>query len=162
MHGEMRHSLPQVNLPSGGDYYTTTTQAADEKFFDQLLCIESSQNPDMGPQYAGVAYSCRCISFPLNHIELPECPDPPAGNAGSNAILAACPAAVGEPSPAAAYQQGGPIFVLDAKIVSSQPLTVPFPAFSSQCTDSFQPGFLEPIPLMEQVCSHKCELRVLM
>ena len=86
--------------------------------------------------------------------DLLKCADPPAGNAGSNAILAACPAAIGEPSPATAYQQGGPIFVLNASVGSSQPLTVPFPAFSSQCTDSFQPGFLEPIPLAEQVRSH--------
>ena len=31
------------------------------------------------------------------------------------------------------------------------PFTVPFPAFSSECVDSFQPGFLNLLPSAEQV-----------
>ena len=45
--------LPQVNLPSSGDFYSVSIQAANQKFFDQLMCIESSQNPNLGSQYSG-------------------------------------------------------------------------------------------------------------
>ena len=47
--------LPQVNLPSSGDFYSVSIQAANQKFFDQLMCIESSQNPNLGSQYSGEA-----------------------------------------------------------------------------------------------------------
>ena len=67
----IRHVLPQVNLPSSGDFYSVSIQAANQKFFDQLMCIESSQNPNLGSQYSGEAW-CRVQGQRK----------PPAGRAG--------------------------------------------------------------------------------
>ena len=49
----------QVSLPAAGDFYDVRTQAADNKFFDQLLCIKSSQNPNLGDNYAGAVATTR-------------------------------------------------------------------------------------------------------
>lgn len=43
----------QVNLPNNGDFYSVTIQAADNQFLDQLLCIQSSRNPNLGDFYPG-------------------------------------------------------------------------------------------------------------
>lgn len=44
----------QVNLPSNADFYYIIAQKADNAFVDQLLCIVSSSNPNLGDQYPGV------------------------------------------------------------------------------------------------------------
>ncbi len=46
-------SLPQVNLPSSGDFYSITKQQADVKFWSELMCIVSDNNPNLGENYPG-------------------------------------------------------------------------------------------------------------
>ncbi len=62
MHG-VRPVVAQVNLPQSSDFYTIVEQSADQKFWSQLLCIVSDQNPDVGYQYPGACgEACRAAS----------------------------------------------------------------------------------------------------
>ena len=97
---------------------------------------------------AGILSTCA-------HLPCPPFPsDPTPGNSGSNAQLGACPVPAVQSGPTLSYELGGPIFVTGPSTgagATPVPLTVPFPAFSGECSDSYQPGFLFPLPSNEQV-----------
>lgn len=117
-------SVQKVNLNSN-EFFVIPEVPADNKYIAQLLCIVSSSNPNLGPQY----------------------PEPASGASGNNANLARCPLPLGEPGVSSNYQLGSPIFVKDSVNLNViRPLTVPFPALSAQCLNTFQPGFLDTIP----------------
>eukprot|EP00955_Chlamydomonas_euryale_P041410 351970-Chlamydomonas_euryale.AAC.2 len=130
-----------VNLPTTGDFYSITVQAPDNKFIDGLLCVVSERNPNVGDIY----------------------PDPPAGDVNSNAQRAACPPLPTNPTRATFYRPNSPVFVrrpavgVPASSARSQPLTAPFPVFSSACNDEFQPGFLIPVPPNQQAVFSECD-----
>ncbi|GLI69062.1 hypothetical protein VaNZ11_013605 [Volvox africanus] len=115
----------KVNLPASSDFYVQPVEQADNaKFLSQLLCIVSDKNPNVGDTY----------------------PDPPSGNAGDNAKLAQCPAAVSPPSTPVQYSFQSVVQAYAAGSSAKQPLTVPYPAFSSVCNDQFVVGYLMPTP----------------
>ncbi|GFR41010.1 hypothetical protein Agub_g1677, partial [Astrephomene gubernaculifera] len=114
----------KVNLPASSDFYTIVKDRAEVKFFSELLCIVSDSNPNLGATY----------------------PDPPAGAVGDNVNLAQCPAATSPPSKPSIYQFRNYIYVQPPQATSMQPLTVPYPAFSSECNDQYTVGFLLPVP----------------
>ena len=117
-------SVQKVNLDSN-EFFVIPEVPADNKYIDQLLCIVSSNNPNLGPQY----------------------PDPATGASGNNANLARCPLPLGEPGVSNNYQLASPIYVKDSVNLNVvRPLTVPFPALSAQCLNTYQPGFLDTIP----------------
>ncbi len=47
----------QVNLPSG-DFYRIQTKEAGTEFLDQLLCVTSDNNPNLGVVYPG-GHTCQ-------------------------------------------------------------------------------------------------------
>lgn len=117
-------SVQKVNLNSG-EFFIIPEVPANNKYIDQLLCIVSSANPNLGPVYS----------------------EPSSGNSGNNAILAGCPLPTGDPVNSNNYILSSPIFVKDpVNLNIIRPLTVPFPALSAQCLNTFQPGFLNTIP----------------
>ncbi len=79
--------------------------------------------------------------------------DPPAGNYGNNANYAGCPAIQYNAVPGATYFANSPVFVRGGALTGaySRPLTLPYPAFSRACVDTFQPGFLMPLPPNQRV-----------
>ena len=117
-------SVQKVNLNSG-EFFVIPEVPADNKYIDQLLCIVSSSNPNLGPVYD----------------------QPSAGNSGNNANLARCPLPAGEAAPSQNYLLNSPIYVKDSVNLNIiRPLTIPYPALSAQCLNTFQPGFLDTIP----------------
>ncbi|PNW85332.1 hypothetical protein CHLRE_03g181450v5 [Chlamydomonas reinhardtii] len=124
--------VQKVNLPSSSDFYVIAQQAAEVKFFSQLLCIVDDSNPNLGANY----------------------PDPPAGPVGDNQELAQCPAAVSPPTKSTDYRYGSTVYLQYSGSSSSvpngtaglQPLTIPFPAFTGLCNDETAVGFLVGTP----------------
>ncbi|PNH04623.1 4-alpha-glucanotransferase DPE1, chloroplastic/amyloplastic [Tetrabaena socialis] len=114
----------KVNLPSSSDFYTITKDQAEVKFFSELLCIVTDSNPNLGEAY----------------------PDPPAGAVGDNANLAQCPATISPPAKITDYRFRSYVYVQQPNSTTSQPLTVPYPAFSSECNDQSVVGFLVSLP----------------
>jgi len=135
--------VQKVNLPSSSDFYSTTIQAADNKFFDQLLCIVTSANPNLGPQYADPSPS------DPNNANLAGCSTPLPWVGLRSAVPPARPPG---------YLRGTPIMVkaVNKADAPSWPLTLPYPALSSQCSDEYQIGFLNLIPVAQQNVFSEC------
>ncbi|KAG2499935.1 hypothetical protein HYH03_002222 [Edaphochlamys debaryana] len=117
-------AVVKVNLPSNSDFYVIVKQAADVAFWSELLCIADDSNPSLGDNY----------------------PDPPVGPVGDNQNLAQCPPAQSPPLPATQYQFMSYVFA-QLPNATTVPLTVPYPAFSAECSNEFILGFLLSVPV---------------
>ncbi|KAF6252901.1 hypothetical protein COO60DRAFT_1643641 [Scenedesmus sp. NREL 46B-D3] len=117
----------KVNLPSG-DFYRIEKAAAATDFWTQLLCVAADRNPSLGMHY----------------------PDPPAGDVGTNAQHAACPA---KELPAASASSSsysyGHMLTVSAPAATGRvkgPFSLPAGVLSSECLDVAQVGFMARMP----------------
>lgn len=142
--------LAQVNLPSSSDFYVIAQQAAEVKFFSQLLCIVDDSNPNLGANYPGASLAKKhvviaalsglrrstagalghgsgALALPCPHQKVyssaPSYPrtDPPAGPVGDNQELAQCPAAVSPPTKSTDYRYGSTVYLQYSGSSSSVP-----------------------------------------
>ncbi|WIA37923.1 hypothetical protein OEZ86_001300 [Tetradesmus obliquus] len=127
----------KVNLPSG-DFYHIQKAAADADFWTQLLCIQADRNPSLGMYY----------------------PDPPAGDVGTNAQYATCPA---KQTPAMlssnsySYNQAITVSAPAASGRVRGPFSLPAGALSAECSSMAQVGFMARMPASLKAQSSSCQ-----
>lgn len=82
-------------------------------------------------------------------VRLTCCADPNAGDVGNNQALTTCLQTSATPDLPTTYLQHTPIYVNSSN--ARVPLTIPYPAFSEICVDTYAVGFLDAVPASPKV-----------